>query len=142
MDNLSPEQRSKTMAAVKSEGTKLERSFFEPLLERNVGSVEFHVEDLPGKPDIVNRQSKIAIFIDSCFWHGCPEHLRMPESNREYWKKKISRNKKRDHKVTKQLENKDWLVKRIWEHSIKKDRARKWWLSRIETLISKRSASQ
>lgn len=139
MDNLSSEQRSKTMAAVKSEGTKLERQFFEPLLERDFGAFEFHADDLTGKPDLVERSARIAIFLDSCFWHGCPEHLRMPESNRDYWEKKIGRNKRRDRKVTNELEEKGWLVKRIWGHSIKKERARKWWITRIETLVDERT---
>lgn len=139
MDNLSSEQRTKAMAAVKSEGTKLERQFIEPLLERGFGSFEFHADDLPGKPDLVERNARIAIFLDSCFWHGCPEHLRMPESNQDYWEKKISRNKRRDREVNRELEEQGWLVKRIWGHSIKKERARKWWLTRIETLVSERT---
>jgi len=139
MDNLSSEQRSKAMAAVKSEGTKLERQFIEPLLERDFGSFEFHADDLPGRPDLVERNARIAVFLDSCFWHGCPQHSQVPESNRDYWENKIGRNKHRDREVTIKLEKRGWLVKRIWGHSIKKERARKWWLTRLETLITERT---
>lgn len=55
MDNFSSEQRTTVMAAVKSEGTELERQFIEPLLERGFGSFEFHADDLPGKPDLFKR---------------------------------------------------------------------------------------
>lgn len=127
------------MAAVKSEGTALERKFIEPLLDRGFGSWDFHASDLKGKPDLVDRKARIVVFLDSCFWHGCPRHLRMPQSNRGYWKKKIGANKRRDREVTRVLEKDGWMVKRIWGHSIKKDKARRWWLTRIESLVAERS---
>lgn len=141
MDNLTSKERSMTMAAVRSTGTALERKFIKPLMARRIGSLEFHVDDLVGSPDIVHREARLVVFIDSCFWHGCNRHLRMPQSNRDYWKKKISRNKRRDRYVTRQLEIQDWLVKRIWGHSIKNQRTRRWWLTRIETLINERSGN-
>lgn len=135
MDKLTPEERSKVMSAVKSKGTKLERRFFEALEAQSIEGMERHPEDLLGHPDLVHRSSRIVVFIDSCFWHGCPEHLRMPQSNQEYWTKKIARNRKRDRQVTKALREQGWRVLRIWEHSIKKQRSFRWWLSRINTLI-------
>ncbi|CAN5435287.1 hypothetical protein BH23BAC3_BH23BAC3_02360 [soil metagenome] len=138
IDNLTPEQRSKTMAAIKSSGTKIEQEFIEALLQRKIRSLEFHVDELPGKPDVVHRKAKIAIFLDGCFWHGCPEHYNIPETNREYWKTKIKRNKRRDRQNNNELKKAGWLVLRIWGHSIKKERSRKWWLTRIENLVRKR----
>lgn len=139
MDKVSPEKRSEVMSTVKSKGTKLERKFFEELEQRGIGPFDYHRSDMAGKPDLAHEESKVVVFIDSCFWHGCPEHLRMPEANRAYWEKKIAGNRKRDKKVTKTLKSEGWLVLRIWEHSIKKPKSLKWWLTRIETLISERS---
>lgn len=139
MDNLTPEQRAKTMTAVKSKGTKLEKFFIAALERRGIGGLNYHRADIEGKPDVVHEPSRIAIFIDSCFWHGCPEHLRMPASNEEYWTKKIARNKKRDRRVRTLLEAEGWKVIRIWEHSIRSQRNLRWWLTRIENLIISRA---
>lgn len=138
MDNLTDEQRSETMRAVKSEGSEIERLLFKEMETREIGSLEYHVDDLPGTPDLVHRETKIAVFADSCYWHGCPEHFSMPESNQDYWEQKIESNKRRDREVTEQLESEGWLVKRIWGHSIKDQRSRRWWATRIETLVNER----
>lgn len=74
---------------------------------------------LTGKPDFVFPRLKIAVFLDGCFWHGCPSHCRMPSSNINYWNKKIEKNKIRDKKIAKALKMKGWQVIRIWEHEIK-----------------------
>ncbi|MBF8249577.1 MAG: mismatch endonuclease Vsr [Candidatus Levybacteria bacterium] len=71
-----------------------------------------------GKPDIVLKKYKAVIFIDSCFWHGCPKHLRMPSSNQKYWKAKIIRNKKRDKEINSYFEKNNWKLIRLWEHDI------------------------
>lgn len=76
--------------------------------------------DYFGKPDIMLPKYKTAIFVDSCFWHGCRWHCRMPSTNQAYWKKKIARNKERDKKVSKHYKKQDWQAIRIWEHEIKK----------------------
>ncbi|MGR3176506.1 MAG: DNA mismatch endonuclease Vsr [Candidatus Anammoxibacter sp.] len=73
---------------------------------------------LPGKPDFVYTNHKIAIFVDGCFWHGCSKHCRLPSSNCAYWVKKIEKNKKRDKQVIKSLKEKGWQSIRIWEHEI------------------------
>lgn len=77
--------------------------------------------NLPGRPDIVFPADRIAIFIDGCFWHSCPEHFQQPETNAEFWKDKIQRNILRDKKVTQQLTKEGWTVLRFWEHDIKND---------------------
>ena len=71
---------------------------------------------LYGNPDFVFPHLKVAIFIDGCFWHGCPGHCRMPASNVGYWQAKIARNKKRDRLVSAVLRASHWRVLRIWEH--------------------------
>lgn len=71
-----------------------------------------------GKPDIVFNRYKTVIFIDSCFWHGCPKHLRMPSSHQEYWKAKITKNKKRDSEINLYYRKNNWRIIRLWEHDI------------------------
>jgi DNA mismatch endonuclease (patch repair protein) len=68
------------------------------------------------KADIVFTRRRLAVFIDGCFWHGCPTHCRMPLRNRDYWEAKIGRNRERDDLVTAALEVGGWRVIRIWEH--------------------------
>ena len=80
-----------------------------------------HVPNLPGTPDIVLKKEKVAIFVDSCFWHGCRWHGTMPASNRKFWTQKISANKARDKRVTVMCRNLGWKVLRFWEHQLEKD---------------------
>lgn len=68
------------------------------------------------KADIVFPCRRVVVFVDGCFWHGCPEHCRIPTRNREYWVAKISRNRLRDNRVTTALRSSGWQVIRIWEH--------------------------
>lgn len=74
-----------------------------------------------GKPDIVLKKHKTVIFLDSCFWHGCKKHLRLPMTRKGYWTKKIERNKQRDKEVSRYYKKIDWKIIRIWEHELKKD---------------------
>jgi len=80
-----------------------------------------NVKDLFGKPDIAIQKYKIAIFIDSCFWHACPLHGNRPKTNQEYWDKKLNRNKKRDAEVNEYYTKNGWHLKRVWEHEIKEN---------------------
>ena len=77
--------------------------------------------DVPGHPDFVFYERKIAIFVDGCFWHGCPQHCRMPHSREDYWTQKIRGNIARDLRVNRELEIAGWLLIRLWEHEIKED---------------------
>ena len=126
------------MAAIQSKGTKIERLFLGGLVERGMDGFGVHADDLPGTPDAAHREAKIAVFLDGCFWHGCPEHFNAPATNADYWQRKIARNKRRDRQVKRQLEDDGWLVRRIWGHSVKKGRARRWWLTRLGTLVAER----
>jgi len=77
--------------------------------------------NLPGKPDIVFKKKKIAIFVDGCFWHKCPVCFQEPETRKEFWMKKIQSNVDRAAKVNEQLRAEGWTVIRIWEHEIRKE---------------------
>ncbi|MFS0655106.1 very short patch repair endonuclease [Bacillus sp. 179-C3.3 HS] len=74
-----------------------------------------------GKPDISVKKYKVAIFIDSCFWHQCPLHSNKPKSNIDYWENKLNRNQERDKEVNEFYLKKGWKVIRVWEHEVKND---------------------
>ena len=74
---------------------------------------------LPGKPDIVFGKAKVAVFIDGCFWHGCPKCYARPASRRNYWDEKLIRNVARDKIVNKSLKKMGWTTLRFWEHETK-----------------------
>jgi DNA mismatch endonuclease (patch repair protein) len=75
---------------------------------------------VPGMPrrtiDIAFPGPKVAVFLDGCFWHGCPEHATSPKANSEWWRQKLDRNMSRDLETTEQLEKAGWTVLRFWEH--------------------------
>lgn len=73
---------------------------------------------LPGKPDFVFPAQRLALFVDGCYWHGCPLHYRRPKTNRAFWDAKIARNRRRDREVNRLLRAKGWRVLRIWEHAL------------------------
>lgn len=68
------------------------------------------------RADIVFTRAKVAVFIDGCFWHGCPEHGTQPKTNADYWAPKLARNVERDRETTAALEAEGWRVLRFWEH--------------------------
>ncbi|MXZ30135.1 MAG: very short patch repair endonuclease [Acidimicrobiia bacterium] len=74
------------------------------------------IQDLPRTADMVFRPAKVAVFIDGCFWHGCPEHYTQPRTNADYWSAKIARNKGRDSETDQRLRDAGWTVLRYWEH--------------------------
>lgn len=119
VDTFSKTERSRIMAAVKSRKNKsTELRFISILQDKGITGWRRNYP-LSGNPDFVFPRLKIAVFIDGCFWHGCPSHCRMPSSNIDYWNNKIEKNKIRDKKITKALKMKNWQVIRIWEHEIK-----------------------
>ena len=75
-----------------------------------------HRKDLPGKPDIVFGPVRVAVFVDGCFWHHCPDHGTIPKNNREWWIEKFERNRERDLRKDSQLIELGWLPVHIWEH--------------------------
>jgi len=120
MDNVSKRKRSNIMKAIRAKGTIIEKRFRKAA---RTLKYKFITNDsrLIGKPDIVFSKQKVVVFVDSCFWHGCPTHCRKPKSNKSYWYDKILCNKKRDKHVSKQLRHNEWKVLRFWEHSINSD---------------------
>lgn len=75
-------------------------------------------QPLFGKPDFTFRLQRVVVFVDGCFWHGCPKHFNLPVNNRAFWKEKLVANKQRDLLVTKTLRKLGWRVIRVWEHDL------------------------
>lgn len=119
VDNLTPNVRRKTMQAVKGKGTRLEKRLFSVLMGIRVKGWQKNVDKIIGKPDAAFTMERVAIFIDGCFWHGCPECKRkLPQTNRMYWKRKIERNNVLAKSYNRQLRADGWTVIRIWEHEL------------------------
>lgn len=108
------------MQAVKSKDTELERTVMHELWNKGI-RFRRNVKDLRGKPDLAIKKYKIVIFLDSCFWHGCELHYRAPETNKEFWQRKIEKNRERDMKTTEYYRSRNWHILRIWEHETKQD---------------------
>lgn len=124
MDNVSRQVRSRTMAAVKSTGNRsTERVLRARLVRGGFRGWRMHAKDVAGCPDFVFDAARLAVFVDGCFWHGCPSCRRAPNSNQEYWTKKVERNRKRDRRNTRELRGEGWTVLRVWECKLRADPA-------------------
>jgi DNA mismatch endonuclease (patch repair protein) len=119
-DTVSKKKRSEIMSAVKSKETKIEIAFRKKLWEKGI-RYRKNPPKYFGKPDIVLKKYKTVIFIDSCFWHGCKKHFRMPSTRKKYWRDKIEKNITRDKEVNKYYKNTGWHIFRFWEHDIDKN---------------------
>jgi DNA mismatch endonuclease (patch repair protein) len=75
-----------------------------------------HPRDLPGRPDIALTRARVAIFVDGCFWHGCPAHGVVPKNNRQWWVDKLRGNRERDTRNDARLTDAGWLPVHVWEH--------------------------
>lgn len=116
MDVLTREQRRKAMQANKSQNTKIEIMLRKALWKQGV-RYRINCKEIPGKPDIVIKKYKLAIFCDGNFWHGKSPF----EQCSDYWINKIKRNKERDLEITVLLRDSGWLVLRFWESEIKRN---------------------
>ncbi|MFM9092726.1 MAG: very short patch repair endonuclease [Verrucomicrobiota bacterium] len=73
---------------------------------------------LPGRPDFAFPARRLAVFVDGCFWHGCPRHGTLPRGNRAFWRAKLTRNRERDREVNAELRRRGWTVLRVGEHAL------------------------
>ena len=108
------------MQNIRSKGTLTEQKIMRDLRRRKIYFAK-NVAGLIGKPDILFRRKKIAVFIDSDFWHGHPKRFIMPKTNEEYLQKKVYKNRSRDKEVNREMKKKGFKVIRIWEFDIKKN---------------------
>jgi DNA mismatch endonuclease (patch repair protein) len=117
-DVFTKKKRSQVMAAIRSRGNKdTELKLASILRTARITGWRRH-QPLAGRPDFVFHSARIAVFVDGCFWHGCPKHGRKPGSNRAYWLPKLRRNQRRDRAVTRALSKAGWHVIRLWEHDL------------------------
>jgi DNA mismatch endonuclease (patch repair protein) len=138
MDNLSPDDRIKTMRAVKSKSTGVERTLRAMLAGMHLSGWRANASDLPGKPDVAFDRQKVALFVDGCFWHGCPICSRpLPVSHHEYWQAKIAANVARAERAETALTSDGWRFVRIWEHEIRRESTRKPVRSRLREELDK-----
>lgn len=110
---------NKTMQSVKGKGNKTtEMRFCASLSANRIRGWEKNNTKVLGKPDILFPTKKIAIFLDGCFWHGCPTCGHIPKKNNQFWKLKIDLNRRHDNYISLSLTEQGFRVLRFWEHEI------------------------
>jgi DNA mismatch endonuclease (patch repair protein) len=127
------------MARVRQKGTQAEIDLRKVL---HAKGLRFHLQvPLITKPrriaDIVFPSARIAVFVDGCFWHGCPEHASWPKSNADFWREKIETNRNRDADTDQRLNYLGWTTVRIWEHEDATEAA-----NRIAVLVAARGKTR
>ncbi len=120
-DPFSKAERSEIMRRVKGRNTSPEIQMRAALRAVGLSGYRLHRLDLKGSPDIVFSKVKVAVFVDGCFWHGCPKCYRRPNSRRSYWDAKLRRNRERDRRNRMALRADGWCTARIWEHEVRRD---------------------
>jgi len=129
-DVFSKSKRSEVMSRIRSRGNKDTEVALARLLRRHkisglrrhleIGKAESGKQKFKVRPDFVFPRHRLAVFVDGCFWHGCPRHGTQPKNNAAFWRKKISGNQIRDRLVTRTLRLNHWRVLRIWEHTLRR----------------------
>jgi len=119
-DVFTKRKRSEVMSRIPGRGNKQTELALATLLRKSGVTGWRRNQRLFGKPDFVFRKSRIAVFVDGCFWHGCPRHLKMPGNNRAFWKRKLTGNRRRDRLVNRVLRQRGWCVIRVWGHELTK----------------------
>ena len=122
-DIFTKAKRSAVMAAIRGSGNAATELRMMALFRAHGITGWRRRQRVFGKPDFVFRRERVAVFVDGCFWHGCPRHATQPRTRATYWAAKLSRNKERDREVTRALRRAGWRVVRVWECAL----ARKHW---------------
>ena len=126
-DIFTKAKRSEVMARIRSAGNRSTELHLLSLLRKSRISgwrrgVVLRIAAKPRPfevcPDFVFADQRVAVFVDGCFWHGCPMHFQIPQTRRDFWKDKIESNRRRDRRVNRILRRHGWHVLRIWEHSL------------------------
>jgi DNA mismatch endonuclease (patch repair protein) len=133
-DIFTRQKRSEVMARIRSRGNcDTELALARLLRTHGITGWRRHVEirgsgsgrrNFRVRPDFVFRREKLAIFVDGCFWHGCPKHATWPATRAAWWRKKIIGNKRRDRRVNRALHSAGWRVLRVWEHALRQTHGR------------------
>lgn len=120
-DVFDREKRSEVMSRIRRKGNKDTEIAIIDIFRKNHITGWRREQKVFGKPDFVFWKERVVVFVDGCFWHGCPVHMRYPKQNAEFWRKKLDSNIARDILVNEKLTQKNWNVVRIWEHELKND---------------------
>jgi DNA mismatch endonuclease (patch repair protein) len=119
MDHVSQAVRSRIMASVRTRGSGTTEVFMATVLRRQ-GLRGFRRQwRVRGTPDFVWPRFKVALFVDGCFWHGCPHCRRASKSNKSFWRLKVKNNRSRDKRVAAALRRQGWKVLRVWECAVR-----------------------
>jgi DNA mismatch endonuclease (patch repair protein) len=117
-DPLDRRARSERMGRIGSKDTRPEM-----LLRRSLWALgvryRLHPDGVPGRPDLVVPGARLAVFVDGCFWHGCPRHYTLPRNNRAFWLAKVERNRARRDAVLRELRREGWRVVQAWECDVR-----------------------
>ena len=136
-DIFTKAKRSEIMSRVRGRDNKATELVLVRLLrDFRITGWRRHVR-LFGKPDLVFRNHRVAIFIDGCFWHGCSRHASQPASNQDFWNRKLVANKNRDRLVTRTLKKRGWRVLRIWQHELTRNNEKRC-VNRIRRVLIKK----
>lgn len=117
VDHLSPEGRSRNMAAIRSKNTKPELALRAMLRDAGATGYRIHTREIPGKPDVAFTRWRVAVFVDGSFWHGHPDHFD-PVRATTYWREKIARTQERDRAADAALGSLGWSVVRFWDFEL------------------------
>jgi len=139
-DVFPPAQRSRIMAAVRSKGNRSTELALAAAFRASHVIGWRRQYPIAGKPDFAFPRARLAVFVDGCFWHGCPRCGSIPASNRPYWKAKIARNIQRDRAQARALRLRGWGVVRIWEHDLR-GAALQRVVKRVKTALARRLAT-
>ena len=121
-DVFTKAKRSEVMSLIRSRGNRAtELRLIVLMREHGITGWRRNVP-LFGKPDFVFRAARLAVFVDGCFWHGCPKHATKPATRAEWWAAKLARNAQRDRDVSRVLRAAGWTVLRIWECALTRPR--------------------
>ena len=133
-DVFTKSKRSEVMSRIRSRGNRDTELALAGLLRahritgwRRHAALKFQVSGskFQVKPDFVWKEVRLALFVDGCFWHGCPKHATKPKQNAAFWRKKLAANKARDRRVNRALRRTGWRVVRVWEHELQQSGKRK-----------------
>ncbi len=131
-DSLTRAERSQLMAKVRAKGNRSTEVVVEAALRlERISGWRKHPKKVMGSPDFYFPRYRIAVFVDGCFWHACPNCGRIPKTNVEFWSTKIDENRRRDNRVRRRMRQLGLHVVRVWEHEVRTAG----WIGRLRRMI-------
>lgn len=128
---------SRQMSAMPNRDTGTERALRRELYKRGM-RYRTHLKTLPGRPDIAFTRARIAVFVDGCFWHRCPDHGTAPKNNGKWWAEKLDANVARDRRTDGELQKLGWTTIHVWEHEdpvMAAEAIQRLWITRLQGTV-------